>query len=240
MSRQCLSSFCLLLFTAFAAGAAIGGEAIKRQNVDVGTSLVSSDSGDLLNANAGLSLPVGDYWGAEFTLSAGSFQGDGSTLDSTSGGAGVFGFIGDKDVGRLGLRYSRENSEYDSSGSDFTIETESLTLLGEWYIDSVTLRYTRRHRENEVDSDSVIFSNPDGESSWLSAAYYATDNLRLGIGGGGLDADGSIYLDAEYQIGTLTSLQLQYFDNDDTDAVLVGLTFYFQGGSSLIENDRHY
>lgn len=240
MSRQCLSSFCLLLFSAFAAGSAIGGEAIKRQNVDVGTSLVSSDSGDRFDADAMLSLPIGDYWGAGFTVSAGSFQGDGSALDSTSGGAGVFGFIGDKDVGRLGLRYGGENTDYDSSRSDFTIETESLTLLGEWYIDSVTLRYTRSDSESELDSDSVILSNPDSESSTLYAAYYATDNLRLGVGDNALDADGSMYLDAEYQIGTLTSLQLLYLDNDDTDAVLAGITFYFQGGSSLLENDRHY
>lgn len=97
-----------------------------------------------------------------------------------------------------------------------------------------------RREQGKVDSDLI---NTKFNSSFASAAWYPSENVKLSFGAAGMDAKDNYVVGIAYQPKVLnksTVLSVSYNDSPDGDSVLARATYYFNSPVSLMKRDREY
>jgi hypothetical protein len=176
------------------------------------------EDGDALISGLGsLSVPLGCDFGAQFDV------GVIDELDTTTYGGAVHLFTRDPESYLLGVT----GGYFDSDGTDiWAVGPEA-----EFYFGQFSLEAWGGYVDVDSDSDGFAF---------VDAAFYATDDLRLSVGGTIIGSQEFLRGAVEYQFADPMSFTLgAKIGEDDYVAVTGGLSFYFGGEQkSLIRRHR--
>lgn len=222
------ASLAALLGLSYPSAAKADGPAVSAPNAKISGSGGSFD-GDGGGIVAGsLTLPVGEQFGFQFDAAGGVVDGDGLY------GVGGHLFWRDPDQGLAGI-----------IGSYTDLDDRDVTRLGvegELYLGQFSILARGGYQFGDyVDDDGVLDDN-EGAFGAAELRWYATENFVLG-GGVGQDDDRTRGIfGAEFQPGFAAAPGLSFFADgvvgeNDYQAVLVGLRYYFGETKSLI--DRH-
>lgn len=183
----------------------------------------NTDSDGQFQGVGSFSLPLGCAFGFQADVGAATF-GDADAL-----GVGGHLFTRDPSSYLLGVHGTYEKWDFDG-GSDLNVY--HIGAEGELYLGNVSLEAWA----GVVDTDE---SKAKGFAK-LTAAYYATEDLRLSVGLRQNDDFSSGVLGAEWQLGSapLSLTAEGQLGEDDFMSLTAGVKFYFGGPQkSLI--DRH-
>jgi hypothetical protein len=181
--------------------------------------------GDLFQGVGSMSFPLGCMAGAQVDVGAGHF-GDFNAL-----GLGGHLFFRDPTMYLIGLHATYENWDLDEL-SDDDISIWRVGPEVELYLGNVSLEAWAGWQEGD-ELDSSFFGR-------FTAAFYATENLRLAAGIRHSDEFTSGVVSAEWQLSNapLSLTAEGELGEDDFTSVLGGVKFYF-GGTTTALIDRH-
>ena len=176
------------------------------------------ESGDALISGLGsLSVPLGCDFGAQFDV------GVIDELDHTTYGGAVHLFTRDPDSYLLGVT----GGYFDAGGTNiWAVGPEA-----ELYFGQFSLEAWGGYLEADSESDGFAI---------VDAALYATDDLRLSVGGSILGEQEFFRAGLEYQFADPMTFSLgAKIGEDDYVAVTGGLSFYFGGESKSLIRRHH-
>jgi hypothetical protein len=190
---------------------------------------VTAQAGDVEDEGAWLGLaqvtaPLGHAWGLQ-------------------GEAGVFDFDGDTAWGLAGHAFTRDPAQYlvgafgaYASSDAFDIDVGRIGIEGEYYLERITLAANTGYQFGDSFIDDTWF----GE---VAATWYADDDFGI-TGGAAFDDEIVIgHFGLEWLVGrgsSLPGLALRgdiYMGDNEYDAVMGGITYYFGQDATL--KDRH-
>lgn len=218
-----------LLVAAAAFGAAVLPAAAGDPAVSVLNFKVTAQGGDVEGEGAWLGLaqvtaPLGHAWGVQ-------------------GEAGVFSFDGDTAWGFAGHAFTRDPATYllggfgaYASSDAFDVDVGRIGVEGEYYLEKITLSANTGYQFGDGFMDDTWF----GE---VAATWYADDDFGI-TGGAAFDDEIVVgHFGLEWLVGrgsSLSGLALRgdvYMGDNDYDAVMGGITYYFGQDATL--KDRH-
>ena len=213
---------CYVAGVAFAEGPAVSGVNGK---VEVSGGGVSSPASGAYRIGGSIAVPLGDTFG---------FQGDLSIQNygALAGAGAVHLFTRDPDLYLAGVTAGVVRSS-----------TATLTAVGaegELYLGQLSLEAWAGVAN--LDYDALAAVDNSGYVAMADVAWYATDDLRLSIGGSSVLGYEALNLGAEYQVTSFdTPFSLTAdarFGEDGNVTAMAGLKFYL-GGEQKPLIDRH-
>lgn len=184
-----------------------------------------SDGGQFQGVGS-LSFPLGCMFGMQIDVGAGKF----GEFDAI--GVGGHLFLRDPTSYLIGIHATYENWDLDSL--DERVGVWRVGPEAEFYFANFSLEGWAGLQEGE-DIDSSFFAR-------LTAAFYATENLRLAAGWRHSDDFNSGVVTAEWQLSSMPMALTAEAEvgEDDFSSILGGVKFYFGGESTtLIDRHRH-
>lgn len=217
-----LCAQCFVAGLAMAEGPAVSGVNGK---VEVSGGASSQPAAGAFGIGGSVAAPLGDAFGIQGDLSIQSYG-------SLTGAGAIHLFTRDPDSYLLGV-----------TGGFVRSNNATLTAVGpeaELYLDRFSIEAWAGVAN--LDYAAVSAVDKSGVFALADLAYYATDDLRLSIGGSSVLGYEALSLGAEYQV---TSFETPFsvtadakFGEDGAISAMAGLKFYFGGPEkSLI--DRH-
>lgn len=175
------------------------------------------DSSHTENLAAAIAMPLGKDYGLQ--------------LDA------LVGQIGSNDLEGLGVHaFRRDPSRYLLGATAAYVELGSTTVErygveGEWYTSQLTVAGALGYQGGDVSDDGYVS---------LEGRYYATDDLMVTLGASYADNADRFGLGAEYQtpLSGLSLFAVAMNGNDNFDAVVGGLRYYFGSNKSLKQRHR--
>ena len=220
-------------------------QAITDTNFQADLAYSTSEYFDHVILSGIVNLPISDNLGASLGAIASNTNGKtvngGRGIDSKLYGLNALVFVRNQNMGRLGLGYALAHSENDeSNSSSFPDERDihGYRLLGEYYLDTITLTGSRNYSAD--DDDNEFFS------STLAVAWYVQDNIRLNIARlmHQDQYDSIILLELQPALmNNAMSISLAYekdSDDSDFDTYGISVSYFFGTRVSLIDRDRKY
>lgn len=195
-----------------------------------------SDDGRSYFVAGGINLPISDYWGASIDARIGHYS---EEIDADQYDLVGTVFLRNLDLGKIGASYGYTRFEFDfpaSSTISDTVNTDTYKILGEYYLSDFTLGLSRSR---------IKFSTTpqDANTSLVSALWYVTDNTRVKLAAGGMDAEDVYFYEISYQpsyFDNAISFSLWYDDSKTGDSISLSFNYYFDVKVSLKERDRKY
>jgi hypothetical protein len=182
------------------------------------------DSEEAIAGIASLSIPLGCALGLQIDAGGGQFG------DASSVGAGGHLFMRDPSSYLIGIHATYEDWSFEAPALD--VNSVKIGAEAELYLGNISLEAWAGYEDtNRTDGD--VFGK-------LTAAFYATDDLRLSAGLRHANDFTTGVLGAEWQMPDMPlSLTAEaQFGEDDYRAIAIGAKFYFGADQkSLI--DRH-
>ena len=206
---------------------------IDNQNYTISTLGNNSDYGSRITLSGEARFPVIDYTGISLSANLEKFNGKNNYLDSSSKSVGLGVFLRKYDLGLIQAKYNYNESEADSTSISLKNSIETYSLNGAYYINNFDILFTRL--EGKPDIGNSI------QSSFIGAAYYLNENLRLSGLIGGMDADESYTMYLAYQpeiFKNNISISVSYQDTKSNDTLGFELSYYFDTKVSLIDRVR--
>lgn len=223
-----------LLITPVIAFGKPGG--IEASNYTAAFSATDTEIGNVYSLYGDIRLPVADYVGATLNISGTKSAYDEPYFDSTTAAAGVGLLFRKYDLGSIEIGYGYSDTDYDAPGSDFSIQINTYTLGGTYYLDRFDITATR----SIYDPDSG--NNAHGMQ--IGAAYYLTDNLYASISAGGMDQEDTYSFAIVHQprfFNNNIGYSIGVMDSADFDpSYYLSVAYFFGTRVSLIERFRKY
>ncbi len=208
---------------------------VEDSNYQVTISGTSSDYGNTARLSGGARFPVADNTGMSLSAGLTEFNGKNSFADSSSRLVGLGIFFRKYDLGIINAGYSYSESETDLVSGTKKNNFDTYSLNGTYYIDMFDISL---YRSTATDTTGSSFN-----SSRISAAYYANDNLRISASAGGMDSDESYTFGVLYQPETFNNaigISATYQEDKTYDSYNVSITYHFDTKVSLIDRIRRY
>jgi hypothetical protein len=163
------------------------------------------------------------------------------TTNNDTLGAGLF--MRQPSIGRLGVAYnasqlkSQCNATFLTSGGD-KLDARVSTAYAEYYFSKVTLGATRS--KTRFDTDYRL------DSANFTASWYPNNDMRISLGGDGLDFKDTYHVGMEFRptlLGNSVSFLVDYTtqrQTPTTSSITLGFSYFFNVNVDLITRDRHY
>ncbi len=227
--------------------------AVEELNYQASLALGMTDntksSGRLTDGAIGgvVTVPLAKYLGASVSgvYSQAHISDETLSCNLDSSGIGASFFARNYDIGIVGISYSRGRGSWCSSSmfsgpNHGSIDTEGASIYAGYFFRYFTV-------------DAGFSSSRSEESGWdahsysVGAKYYHVRNLSVGLSASMTRTDGSVehtpHLAFEYQpeiFGNSTSLTLGLSRTEYSNAVSLGITYFFDKRVDLVTRDRRY
>ncbi|MBU6954063.1 hypothetical protein [Hahella sp. HN01] len=219
--------------------AAEGG--VANTNFEAGINYSQSRDSENYSVGGSVTLPVYSFVGANLNANASHQDGKDDQIDSDSHGLGGNLFLRDFNIGKIGLGYSYSKTSFDlpswlSPYVDDDSESDHYRIFGQYYLGDFTLsaiRYVSEAKEADERFNGLA----------LSAAWYATENVRTSLDASAMDSKDNYGITVEYQpelFQNAASVSFSYADGRKDDTFSVGFNYFFGTKVSLKDRDRKY